>query len=314
MTSAMRELLPSLPPELRNEVYNYLSTPGTTTFHTTFALPLKLKTFECKHTTVHICPVHYGSTGLLSLQAYRFQEASEYSSWLLNNAIELKIGVTFKGRVNNFVQQDWDKRMEAHLRKLAKHYPWLKKVARYDVQMLWDPIDGVLKSRKNKRTAGQIARDITATLTSLTERDVKTKRGDLKMKLCLHQSIARSIIVSGTTFGFTDVLAPPAVISNSFRRQTREVWIESRKPVELKPLSGLLPVPNTKLEGRNVLEAQHDTTKWTVGTQGRLVLRKYLFDGRVTQIETGVEEEKVNLAEPIGHITLSLLGECLSHG
>jgi hypothetical protein len=165
MATVPGELFPNLPPELRNEVYNYLSIPWTTSVASITGLPLKLKTFECKHTTVEICPVHYGSTGFLALQTSRFPEAREYGSWLLNNAMELRIGVSFHGRINTFVQQDWDKKMETHLRKLAKLHPWLRKVPKYDVQVFWSPVDGVLKSRKNKRTAGQIAKNLATALT-----------------------------------------------------------------------------------------------------------------------------------------------------
>ncbi|KAH4421702.1 hypothetical protein HBI56_003550 [Parastagonospora nodorum] len=310
MTSAMRELLHSLPPELRNEIYNYLSAPDAKTSPLTFGLPLKLKTFECKHTTIQICPVHYGSTGILSLQPYRFQEASEYNSWLLNNAVELKIGVAFKGRVNNFVQQDWDQKLEAHLRKLAKQYPWLKKVARYDVQVLWNPIDGVLKSRKSRRTAGQIVRNMTATLTSLAHRDEKTKRGELKLKLCLDHSFATWSVTSATMFGFEDVLSPPADTLADFKRQTREVWKEAKKPAEMKTRSRLLLIPSAKPEQRGVIEAGRDLVKWTVGTEGILLMKKHLLNGRVTRYEAGFEEEK---GSPVDHVALSLLGECLSY-
>jgi hypothetical protein len=310
MTSAMRELLPSLPPELRNEIYSYLSAPDATTTPLTFGLPLELKTFECKHTTIEICPVHYGSTGLLSLQSHRFQEASEYNSWLLNNAIELKIGVAFKGRVNTFVQQDWDKKMEAHLRKLAKQYPWLKKVARYDVQAHWGPIDGVLKSRKSKRTAGQIVWNMTAVLTSLAHRDEKMKRGELNMKLCLDHSFAAWSVTSVTMFGFEDVLSPPADALSEFKRQTREVWKEAKKPAELKKSGRLMPIPSAKPEQRSVMEACGDSVKWTVGTNGVLLIKKHLLNGRVTLYEAGFEEEK---GSPVDHVALSLLGECLSH-
>lgn len=306
----MRELFPSLPPELRNEIYNYLSTPDAAITPLTFGIPLKLKTFECKHTTVQICPVHYGSTGLLSLQSYRFQEASEYNSWLLNNAIELKVGVAFKSRVNTFVQQDWDNKMEAHLHKLAKQYPWLKKAARYDVQVLWNPTDGVLKSRKSKRTAGQIVRNMTATLTSLAHQGETMKRGELKMKLYLDHSFATWSVTSATMFGFEDVLSPPADTSRDFKRQTREVWKEAKKQAKLKKSARLIPVPSAKPEQRNVMEASRDSVKWTVGTTGVLLIKKHLFNRSLTRYEAGFEEEK---GSPVDHVALSLLGECLSH-
>lgn len=311
MNSIMRELFPTLPPELRNEVYTYLSTSESASRPTTFGLPLKLKTFECKHTTVQICPVHHGSTSLLSLRKYQFQEASEYNSWLLNNAIELKVGVIFKGRVNTFVQQDWDKKMLAHLQKLAKLYPWLRKIARYDVQVLWNPVDGVMKSRKNTRTAGKIVNNITTTLTTVVDQEVKRKQGEISLKLCLDHGFAVETVISGTRFGFVDFLTSPAIDSNGFRKQTREVWKEAAKPPESKTGSRLLPISPTKLEGTSVMEAERNSLKWTADTNGLLVMRKHLVDGEVTYIEAETESEKDS---PADYIALTLLGECFGHG
>jgi hypothetical protein len=168
----------------------------------------------------------------------------------------------------------------------------------------------VLKSKKNKRTAGQIARDITTTLTSLVDLHVKMKRGELNTKLCLDNSFAIRSVVSGTMFGFADFLTPPVFDSGGFRRQTREVWKEASKPVEVKTGSRLLPITPTKLEEFCVIESDRDTMKWTVCTNGRLVMRKHVLDGRVARIEAGVERNKGML---VNHIALSLLVECLRH-
>jgi hypothetical protein len=279
-TTTPRLLFPDLPPELRNEVFRYLSGPGLTSAAKVVGLPLKLRTYECKHTIVQICPVHYGSTSLLALQTYGFQEASEYTTWLRNNAIELRIGVFFKGRVNTFVQQDWDNKMETHLRKLAKLHPWLKKVAKYDIQILWSPIDGVMKSRKNKRIAGQIPRDMTTTLTGLVDVSVKRKKGELKMKLCLEHKTAVETVLSGTRFGFAACFSSPF---GGYRRETKQ---EDKSLIEIEP--GLI--------------------KWTVGAQGHLVMKRYLLDGVVIGLATGNEREK-DMA--VDHVVFALLGECL---
>jgi hypothetical protein len=304
----MHELFPTLPPELRNEVYTYLSTPESASYATTFGLPLKFKTFECKHTTVQICPVHHGSNGLLSLRAYQFQEATEYNTWLLNNAVELRIGIAFKGRVNTFVQQDWDRRMEAHLRKLANLYPWLKKVAKYDVQVLWNPMDGVMKSRKNTRTAGQIVRDITTTLTTLVDGEVKKKRGEINLKLYLDHAFAVETVISRTRFGFVDFLSPTTTGSDGFMKQTREVWKDAPKPLNAKTGSRLLPIPPTNTERSGVMVAERNSVKWTAGINAHLVIRKHLVEGEVTGIEAETETEKNS---PADYIALTLLGECL---
>jgi hypothetical protein len=306
MATTHCEMFPNLPPELRNEVYNYLSTSGTTPAGSITGIPLKLRTFECKHTIVQLCPAHHGSAGLLALEAGQLQEAREYSSWLLNNATELNIGVVFRGRVNTFVQQDWDKKMEAHLRKIAKLHPWLKKVAKYNIQILWSPVDGVLKSRKNKRTAGQIARDMAAALTVLLPSDVKKKRGELSLKLCLDHKIAVETVFSGTRFGFVDFFSLSGL---DFKRQTREVWKEAHtKQEEQKKGSLLVPVPQAKSEERSVMELDGDAMSWTTGTKGDLVVRKCLLDGGVTELVTGNEGNQSTILD---HVLVSLMGECL---
>jgi hypothetical protein len=305
-TTTPRLLFPDLPPELRNEVFRYLSGPGLTSAAKVVGLPLKLRTYECKHTIVQICPVHYGSTSLLALQTYGFQEASEYTTWLRNNAIELRIGVFFKGRVNTFVQQDWDNKMETHLRKLAKLHPWLKKVAKYDIQILWSPIDGVMKSRKNKRIAGQIPRDMTTTLTGLVDVSVKRKKGELKMKLCLEHKTAVETVLSGTRFGFAACFSSPF---GGYRRETTELWKEAYvKPQGPEPGSLLLPLLPVKQEDKSLIEIEKGLIKWTVGAQGHLVMKRYLLDGVVIGLATGNEREK-DMA--VDHVVFALLGECL---
>jgi hypothetical protein len=311
MATIPREMFPNLPPELRNEVYNYLSTPETTTSASITGIPLKIKTFECKHTIVQLCPAHHGSNGLLALESWQFQEAREYSSWLLNNATELNIGVVFRGRINNFVQQDWDKKMEAHLRKIAKLHPWLKKVAKYNIQILWSPVDGVLKSRKNKRTAGRIVRDIATTLTALVHGDVKKKRGELNLKLCPDHKIAVETVLSGTRFGFSHYFSLSGSGLDDFKKQTREVWKEAHaKQEEQKSGSILVPVPQAKPEERSVMEVANSAMKWTTGAKGHLVMRKCLLDGGVTELITGSEQGQGTMVD---HVLVSLVGECLGH-
>jgi hypothetical protein len=308
MATAPGELFPNLPPELRNEVYNYLSIPWTKSAASIFGLPLKLKTFECKHTTVEICPVHYGSTGFLALQTYQFPEAREYGSWLLNNAMELRIGVTFHGRVNTFVQQDWNKKMEAHLRKLAKLHPWLRKVSKYDVQIFWSPVDGVLRSKKNKRTTGQISKDLATALTALAGANVKREKGELNLKLCLDHKFAAETLISGTRFGFDEFLSSPGTNMDSFKRQTREVWKEPHmKLVEQKAGARFLLISPAQSEERNLMTVEDSLVRWTVGIAGHLVVRKHIIDGRVTG-SVAAREQKGAAAD---HIAISLAGECL---
>jgi hypothetical protein len=308
MATAPYELFPNLPPELRNEVYNYLSITRTTCAASTTGLPLKLKTFDCKHTTVEICPVHYGSTGLLALQTYPFLEAREYGSWLLNNAMELRIGVNFHGRVNTFVQQDWDKKMEAHLRKLAKLHPWLRKVAKYDVQIFWSPVDGVLRSKKNQRTVGQIAKDVATALTALVGVDVKEGKGELNLKLCLDHKFAAETLISGTRFGFDDFFSLPGTDMDSFKRQTREVWKEPyMELVEQKAGARFRLISPAQSGERGLITVKDSLVRWTVGSLGHLVVKKHILDGRVTGLAAAKEEK----GTAVDHVAISLAGECL---
>ncbi|KAI4951020.1 hypothetical protein J4E86_007529 [Alternaria arbusti] len=130
-TSPPTPLFPSLPPELRNEIYAYLSQPTSTSTPTNNYLPLGLKIFTCKHTTTTLLPIHHSTPGLLSLDPTFIPESREYASYLLSNSLTLLFSIHFRGRINTFVPSDWDKKIQAHLRKLAKSFPWLGKVARY---------------------------------------------------------------------------------------------------------------------------------------------------------------------------------------
>ncbi|KAH8719356.1 hypothetical protein GQ44DRAFT_567589, partial [Phaeosphaeriaceae sp. PMI808] len=170
-------LLPNLPPELRTEIYAYLSSPAHNP-STTIGLPLPLKTYENRHTAIQVLPYHHGDPSLLSSA---FTESTEYNTYLLNNATTLKINVVFYGRVQTFVQAHWNVKVETHLKKLARMHPWLEKVARYEVSILWDAVDVL---GKGKRTVGRIGADMLSVLTGmLGDSNVKMKRGRVDVKL-----------------------------------------------------------------------------------------------------------------------------------
>jgi hypothetical protein len=185
---------------------------------------------------------------------------------------------------------------------------WLKKVVKYDVQILWSPVDGVLKSRKNKRTAGKMARDLAKALMALVGADVKGGKGELNLKLCLDHKFAAETVISGTRFGFDDFLAPGTDMG-SFRRQTREVWKEPyMKLVKEKTGARFLVIPLAQSEERSLMAVENNLVKWNIGVLGHLVMRKQILDGRVTGLVAGSEHEKDSAAD---HIAISLLGECL---
>ncbi|KAF1934293.1 uncharacterized protein M421DRAFT_117842 [Didymella exigua CBS 183.55] len=309
MATAMRTLLPMFPPELRNSVYSYLSASATLT-NTNIGLPLQLKSYSCKHTLIQLCPVHSGPTALLTLQRFGFLEGNEYRTWLLNHAITLRIGVVFKGRANTFVQEHWDKKMEVHLQKLAKQYPWLKKVARYDIQILWDAPDGVLKSKHNRRNAGQIPHAMVRTLTGLMDEGVRGKTGDVQIRLRLEHHVAGMAVRSSPRFGLGSFMTLPLdVTSIDCARQTLEVWKEPCPKVLPRKSARLTPVV-TKAAEKEVLKCSRGTVDWVGWGQGTLVMSKTEELGKqtcTTWMDTGYAYDS-----PTELMLFELLEDC--HG
>lgn len=303
----MRTLLPMLPPELRNSVYSYLSPSA---IPTNTGLPLKLKSYTCKHTFVQICPIHSGSTALLALQRYAFLEGNEYQTWLPNHAITLRIGVVFKGRANTFVQEHWDKKVETHLQKLAKQHPWLRKVAKYDIHILWDAPDGVLKSKHNRRSAGQIPHAMVRTLTRLMDGDVRSKVGDVQVRLRLEHHVAGVAVRSSPRFGLGSFMAlPPDATALDCARQTLEVWKELCPKVLPRKSARLTPIV-TKLAEKELLKCEDGAVDWIGWGQGTLVMSKTVMLGKqtcTTWMDTGYAYDS-----PTELMLFELLEDC--HG
>ena len=303
----MRTLLPLLPPELRNSVYSYL-VPSSTPTNT--GLPLQLKSYSCKHALVQICAVHSGSTALLALQRYAFLEGNEYRTWLLNHAITLRIGVVFKGRVNTFVQEHWDKKIETHLHKLAKQHPWLKKVAKYDIQILWDAPDGVLKSKHNRRSAGQIPRAMVQTLTGLMDEDVRRKLGHVQVRLRLEHHVAGLTVRSTPRFGLGSFMSPsPDTTEVRCARHTLEVWKEPCPKILPRKSARLTPVV-TKPEEKELLRSQEGSVNWVDRGQGTLVIRKTALGE--DQACTTFMDTRIAYDSPTELMLFELLEDC--HG
>lgn len=303
----MRTLLPLLPPELRNSVYSYLS-PSPEPTNT--GLPLQLKSYSCKHTLIQICPVHHGSTALLALQRYAFLEGNEYRTWLLNHAITLRIGIVFKGRVNTFVQEHWDKKIETHLQKLAKQHPWLHKVRKYDIQILWDAPDGVLKSKHNRRSAGQIPQAMVRTLTCLMDADVRRKWSDITVKLRLEHHVAGTAVRSTPRFGLGSFTSLPDADMAAGRTQyTIEVWKEPCPKVLPRKSARLTPVV-TKPEEKELLKGKERNAEWLDWNQGTLIMRKVAVGAE--QTSTSFMDSHVAYDSPTELMLFELLEDC--HG
>ena len=280
MTMQPRLLFPDLPPELRNQIYQHLSAYDNALAATTSGLPLQLKKYECKHTTVQMCPVHYSSDGLLALEKYGFQEAREYRSWLLHNAVELRIGVVFTGRVNTFVQADWDAKMALHLRKLAKQHAWLTKVSQYDIQMLFASRDGPLKSKKNKRVAAHIPRDMVKTLTQLMDKRIATHRGYVNAALSLDYSLALQNTLSPIKFGVAAFFSPFSTDALPLKTLVKTVSVlpcpdtHQSSPASTR----LIPLP-TPRENKDMLSLKGTRMSCIPARIGHLVMSKtYILD------------------------------------
>ncbi|EDU49840.1 hypothetical protein Ptr902_09815 [Pyrenophora tritici-repentis] len=258
-------LFPNLPPELRQEIYTYLSTPdNTSTPAQTTSLPLVLKTYTCKHTTIQILPVHHGSAGLLSLPHDIFPEAAEYRTWLLSNAVELCIGVQFTGRVNSFVQADWDRKVETHLNKLVKQHAWLRKVSRYDVKVYWMPKDGPLKSKKGKRVAGRIPNAMVESLTKMMDEGVKRRKGEVRVALVTGVVFVFVSVAQSVRFGL-DVFLARGNGGAGFKRVVKEVH---------NPRVGAHVTDSSFLVSK-----EKEFVEWVDGTWDQLVMRKTYVDG-----------------------------------
>ncbi|KAF2110449.1 hypothetical protein BDV96DRAFT_462328, partial [Lophiotrema nucula] len=135
-----RQLFPTIPPELRNEIYTHTISPDNPASNT--ALPFTSKQYDICGTTVHIYPVQHGNNALLALTNHNFLEASEYKAYLLAHGIVLRIAIVIKVAPHIFTPRHWDDKLRTHLRKLLARYPYLGTVQRVEVKMFWEPKGG----------------------------------------------------------------------------------------------------------------------------------------------------------------------------
>ncbi|KAF2255091.1 hypothetical protein BU26DRAFT_448327 [Trematosphaeria pertusa] len=305
-TMEPHQLLPALPPELRNLVFAHTiseANPATNT-----GLPFKQKVYDSKQTKVVIVPVHHGNTALLALNEANFSEAEEYLSWLLTNAIELRIAVLFKGDANAFVQEHWDQKIQAHLKNLVKKWPWLGKVVRYDVRIVWEPT--AWKRSKRKKTVGAIAASMVEVLIGAMDGDLKRKRGVVKAGLHVRDFVAHDYVYHAQELGLKDFLAPKGDAVNT---QVREVCIA---PDGLGALGPKLPPHLRSLpdlnEEKDLLVEEKGIVEWGLCMKGRLLLRREVELGKAAaKSETG---ECSGQGDPAERTYLVLMKECLGAG
>ncbi|KAF1958834.1 hypothetical protein CC80DRAFT_407988 [Byssothecium circinans] len=292
MESIRRQILPQLPPELRNLVYQHTTCEGAPATNT--GLPFQEKIFDSSHTTVTIMPVHHGLPNLLALREYNFLEAQEYASYLFVHAVELRISVVFKGNTQHFIQEHWDKKMLAHLKNLAKKYPWIKKVARYDVQILWAPVALPVRA-KRKADVGEIAGRMVEVLSSLMDMEVKRKRGDVGVRLLVEDYVAVDYVFSSREMGLAKFFVGEG--GGEVKRRSRAVY--------LAPKAALGAV------SRRLLEEEKGIVRWTGWTKGDLVFRADFADGERRLVRRGSEEEGFREAWRLSkRVYLALSLEC----
>jgi hypothetical protein len=213
-----RLLLPQLPPELRDLVYT--QTVAEDNHATSTGVDFTSKIYDSSHTRVEITPVYYGNPALLALQQYHFLEGDEYRHFILNNAIQLRIHILFKGHTNAFIQEHWDKKMAAHLKNLAKRYPWLRKVTDYDVRILWKPASWA--PSKKKRRIGAIAQRMVKVLTQAMDTDLTARRGVVKTDLRIADFVVSDHVLRGQELGLGEFIWE---LEAGARKQVREVGI-----------------------------------------------------------------------------------------
>ncbi|KAK3216943.1 hypothetical protein GRF29_1g1411748 [Pseudopithomyces chartarum] len=219
---ALRLLLPTLPPELRDLIYT--QTIPTSNPATTAGLPFTRKTYDSSHTRVEISPFHNGNPGLLALQHYRYLEGNEYAKWIFANAVTLQITVHFKGHLNTFVQEHWDKKIGAHLKNLAKRNPWLRKVANYEVKIMWMPKES--GHGKKMRRIGAVAGRMVEVLTQQMDENVKVKKGDVKAGLFVGGWTVLDYRASGQAMGLGEFVW--GLNKGSPKMQVREAGVAVR--------------------------------------------------------------------------------------
>jgi hypothetical protein len=263
-----RFLFPDLPAELRNIIYAETTSPSQPASQA--GLPFTSKTYTFSHTTVTMMPIHRGLPTLLALRKYRFQEAGEYASYLLANALTLRITILFHGHMSTFIQSHWDAKIATHLKNLLKKYPWLAKVVDYNIRIVWEP---KLVSGKKRREIGGIAKRMVEVLTSMADAELKRKRGSSKVELQVGVTTACEYVGLGQALGLKE-----------FVRFPQEGWRTQGRKVTISPAKRILDSsPHSKKHGFGEVE------EWECRVAGRLFFEtkaRSLPNGTVTRAET----------------------------
>lgn len=284
----IHSLFPSLPPELRNLIYTHTICEDNPA--TTLGLPFQHKIYDSSHTKVVLTLVHHGNPSLLALRQTNCLEAEEYHKFLLAQALTLRISVLFKGNLNTFIQEHWDKKTRTHLKKLGKKYAWFGKVMQYDVQILWESRAWVAFGRK-VRKPGAVAKRMVEVLCEGMDADLKRKRGVVEARLHLADCVVKEYVhgnqalgmkefvqlrneLDGVKRGICEVRLVPAGLSLSQRGEGRG----GELPFHLKGVTKFKKEKDLLVENDGIVE-------WGSQTKGHVVIHKGL----------GVDEMKVHL-------------------
>ncbi|KAF2275801.1 uncharacterized protein EI97DRAFT_501577 [Westerdykella ornata] len=284
--SKIRHLFPTLPPEIRNEIYAYASSSSQNPA-TINGLPFATKTYNYSQTSVVICPIHTGNPSLLALQRYGFLEAKEYYSWLMVHAIQIRISVVFKGHVGWFSQKHWEEKMTASLQKLVKKYPWIGTAAQRDVRVLWDAKMESMAAKPGR--AAEIVNAMVKTLVGFQDPRVRARDGVVSVRFHIPHSFAAAKVLHGWQFGLETFLGARA--APEARVERREVTLgDVVKRGPAKVTERFLAVPG-RVEEKEVIVVQNGRVEWTSGTEGLLVMRRIVQEGRSWQEMVAVDEK-----------------------
>jgi len=253
-----RLIFADLPAELRNIIYTSTITPSQPASHA--GLPFISKTYTFSHTKVILTPIHHGNPSFLALRRFRFQEASEYHSYLLTNAIQLRISVLFNGHINTFVQEHWDKKIASHLKNLVKKYAWLANVLDYDIRIMWEPKIMVGKKRRN---VGAIADRMVEVLTGMIDAGLKRKKGVLKVELQIGQGAACDYVRRQQPLGLADFAF---FEQDAWQKHSREVRIAHE---DFRTPKNAFLALSTHLEA-----ALNESKEWECRREGHLFFKK----------------------------------------
>lgn len=166
-------------------------------------------------------------------------------------------------------------------------------------------MDGVLKSRMNRKVAGRIVGDMVSALTVLLDDGLKSRKGEVDARLCLAHSVAVQTMLTGTRFGLAELLAHQ---NGGFKRRVLEV----RKEMYVKPSRPergalLVPVPVVRKDEDCLLAVENGLVRWAGDAGTHLVTMKHQSEDEVVEISVREHEQHGCVAD---HVAASLIREC----